>query len=257
MSNDPADEIRSTDSDNFLEPPNDELERFDATPSDTKSSHQPDDDQHETAPNKSACPSILWLTALVEGGLLVLALVLGGILSFHDPRQPLAEILDWPWLSATVFGTMAAIPALILAMGLPKMRWNWSRSFSTKVERLVIPLFAGISVPGLAWISICAGVGEEMLFRWCLQGGLESLFTFPGGWLIALIVASIVFGILHWVDRTYAILATLAGLYFGALMLASGTVLVPIIAHAIYDFVVLLWLTRIRAKQIDPTMNRR
>ena len=240
---------------NLSESPNDGVRRFDATPSVTKRSNQPDDDRLETAPNKSVRPSILWLTALVEGGLLVLALVLGGILSFHDPRQPLSEISNWPWLSATVFGTISAVPALMLAIGLSKMRWNWSRSFSTKVERLVVPLFAGISVPGLAWISICAGVGEEMLFRWCLQGGLDSLFDFPGGWLIALIIASTVFGILHWVDRTYAILATLAGLYFGALMLVSGTVLVPIIAHAIYDFVVLLWLTRIRAKPIDPTMN--
>ena len=57
------------------------------------------------------------------------------------------------------------------------------------------------------------------------------------------------FGLAHSVTRTYAILATIIGLYFGWLWLATGNLLVPITTHAVYDFLALVYFVRIRARE--------
>ena len=44
----------------------------------------------------------------------------------------------------------------------------------------------------------------------------------------------------------YAMLAALVGGYLGWLHLASGNLLVPILAHALYDFVALRLLLRVK-----------
>ena len=58
------------------------------------------------------------------------------------------------------------------------------------------------------------------------------------GWQLA----SLLFGVCHWLNTTYAILAVLAGVYFGLLLIADGNILTPIVAHAAYDFLALVYL---------------
>jgi membrane protease YdiL (CAAX protease family) len=54
------------------------------------------------------------------------------------------------------------------------------------------------------------------------------------------------FGALHALTPTYAILATLAGAYLGSVWLITGNLLVVIIAHGFYDFIALVYLLRVR-----------
>src|SRR5262249_40898930 len=92
----------------------------------------------------------------------------------------------------------------------------------------------------LAVISLVAGFGEEMLFRGVMQGVL-------GRWLGAgygLTIAAVAFGLLHLITPTYALLATLCGVYFGGLILLTENLLVVIVPHALYDFLALLYLVR-------------
>ncbi len=98
------------------------------------------------------------------------------------------------------------------------------------------PLKAGIAACCLA---LAAGVGEELLFRGVLQEEISSRVL--GGQSSGLVLSSIIFGALHAVTPTYAVLAGVAGLYFGALYNLSGhCVLVPVVAHALYDAVALI-----------------
>jgi hypothetical protein len=60
----------------------------------------------------------------------------------------------------------------------------------------------------------------------------------------ALIVASIVFGCCHWLNSTYAVLGTLVGIYLGGLLILTDHLLVPIVAHAVYDFVAIVYMVR-------------
>ena len=61
-----------------------------------------------------------------------------------------------------------------------------------------------------------------------------------GDW-IAIVGVAILFGLLHAVNAAYAVLATLMGLYLGWLWMATGNLAVPIVAHAVYDFLALVF----------------
>jgi membrane protease YdiL (CAAX protease family) len=93
-------------------------------------------------------------------------------------------------------------------------------------------------------ISLIAGVGEEMLFRGFLQTCLATWIGEPYGLILALVVASLTFGACHWLTTTYAALATLVGLYLGVVFYGSGNLLVPVVAHAVYDFAALMYLVK-------------
>ena len=63
-----------------------------------------------------------------------------------------------------------------------------------------------------------------------------------GRWLPesgALVLASLVFGLVHAASRVYALFAALMGLYLGAVFLLRNSLIPPILAHGLYDFVAL------------------
>jgi uncharacterized protein len=92
-------------------------------------------------------------------------------------------------------------------------------------------------------VALAAGIGEELLFRGLMQHGLAQWWSGHWwGWLAAWLLTALVFGICHWISGMYAIMAFLAGLYLGALLLVFDNLLVPITAHALYDLAALLYL---------------
>jgi uncharacterized protein len=110
------------------------------------------------------------------------------------------------------------------------------------VEERIAPVFAGCRPAELALIAAMAGLGEELLFRGVLQPALAE-HILP--WLAAVVVG-LSFGAVHWITPTYAALAGIVGTYLGILALVSGNLLAPIVAHALYDLVALLLLTRVK-----------
>jgi len=115
------------------------------------------------------------------------------------------------------------------------------------VGRQILPLFKNASLLQLGLLSVLAGVGEEALFRGVLQTWLVQHVGIYPGWILA----SIAFGLAHYVNRAYAIVATLIGLYLGWLYLVSGNLLLPVIAHALYDFVALIVLLREGQRELN------
>jgi membrane protease YdiL (CAAX protease family) len=87
------------------------------------------------------------------------------------------------------------------------------------------------------------------LFRGLLQTGLSTVSS----WWLGLIITSIIFGLLHFVSLLYAVLATLIGLYLGFLFIIFDNLAVPMIVHALYDFVALLYLVRMRSGASNST----
>jgi membrane protease YdiL (CAAX protease family) len=95
----------------------------------------------------------------------------------------------------------------------------------------------------LVVLSLAAGFGEEFLFRGWVQQGLFSLMGAEKSiiWgLVGLLIASILFGLAHPISPLYVLLATLMGLIFGGLYWVTGNLLAAIVAHAVYDAVILL-----------------
>jgi len=116
------------------------------------------------------------------------------------------------------------------------------------LEVSVRPFLQGATILDLFFLSLFAGIGEELLFRGVLQGALSMQF----GTLFGLIIASLLFGLGHWITRSYALIASLIGLYLGYLWLLTSNLLVPIVTHALYDFVALLIF--LKAMKERPTV---
>lgn len=177
---------------------------------------------------------LVLLAGAFEGGLAVLAWGLGLLL-----RHPVGREIRWDARDGAL-GAAACLPLLLLFMVC--VRWPVGplariRRFSEEVIR---PLFAPCAVMDLAAISLLAGVGEETLFRGVIQGAL-------GRWLgpwTGLAMASVLFGLLHSITLTYAVLATLMGAFLGWLYVVNGNLLLVIVTHGLYDFVALLVLVK-------------
>ena len=121
-------------------------------------------------------------------------------------------------------------------------RWGPAVRFGRMVQERIGPLFAGAGPGSLLLVALAAGVGEEALFRGVIQDALGARMP-PAA---AITLAAVLFGALHWVSGAYAVLACLVGAYLGVLYETTGTLLAPIVTHALYDLVALLVLTRVK-----------
>jgi membrane protease YdiL (CAAX protease family) len=113
-------------------------------------------------------------------------------------------------------------------------------------------LFRQCRIVELAVIALLAGLGEEMLFRDIVQGWITDKVGGPYGAAIGLTAAATIFGLLHSITPAYAFMAGGIGLYFGAIWLITGNLLVPIASHALYDFVALIYLVHLRVINDQP-----
>ena len=164
--------------------------------------------------------------------MLALAIAVGWVLSV-DPFAGLAFRL-----AHLGVGLAATVPPVVALWLLERSTVPGVLEFRRVVEELVGPLFANAPVRHMVALALTAGVAEEALFRGVVQGGLTGLT----GWLPALLIASVLFGVVHWLTGLYALLAGVVGLYLGGLYLLTGNLLVPIVVHALYDLVALGYL---------------
>jgi membrane protease YdiL (CAAX protease family) len=122
-----------------------------------------------------------------------------------------------------------------------------------QVEWLVREMFPDASAGQFALVAALAGVGEELLFRGALQTKLGD-WTTP---VVGLVLTSILFGLAHALSRLYLAFAVVVGLYLGWLALQYHDLVAPMIAHGLYDFVALVYLSRTisRRRQKTPTSS--
>lgn len=166
-----------------------------------------------------------------EGGIAVLAWLLAWLLGV-----PLGEVLHVTW-SALGWSVALTVPPLLIMGAASEIGWEPLRRIRREIDEL-LALFGGATLADLAMVSLVAGVGEEALFRGVLQPVFAS-WTSPSWGLAG---ASVLFGLMHFVTPTYALLATAIGAYLGWLFLDTGNLVVPMGVHALYDFVALVYL---------------
>ena len=176
-----------------------------------------------------------------ECALVVLAIAVGRLAGV----SPFASLrLDD---SGVVAGILAVLPMLALLAWCLRTSYLPMRRLVALVEERLGPHLAGASTSGIVLLAALAGLGEELLFRGVIQTWLAARYPL---WL-ALLLASALFGLGHWLSAAYAVLAGLIGLYLGVVFLVTGNLLAPIVAHAAYDVVALSVLVR-RAPPSDP-----
>jgi hypothetical protein len=170
---------------------------------------------------------LLKLAILSEGGALLIALVLS--LFFRITLLPVTA----DFTRDIIIGTAAALPPLIFFFtSLSKMaeKFPLVRSLRKTMTTDIRAIFSESNIIDLIIISVCAGIGEEFLFR----GVIQAKF--------GIIIASVVFGLVHFITPAYVIIATLMGFYIGILFNIFGSLLIPIQMHFVYDLGALIYL---------------
>lgn len=181
--------------------------------------------------------SFFWRAILLEGSLLVIAWLLAWCLGV-----PLFADFQWEAKSAWI-GLVSVLPMLAF---LGWILWSEYPPFAEIrdcCDSLVRQCFRRESWFSIALLSAVAGVGEEVLFRAVLQGGL-SVHTDP---VVGVLAASFLFAACHALTKGYFAAAFCIGIYLGMIWQAAGNLLAPIVAHAVYDFLA-LWCFLRRAK---------
>ncbi len=180
------------------------------------------------------------VAAAFEGGLVAVALAAGWLVG----QPPLASF-SWS-LADLGWGVLATLGPLAVLWFCLRSRLRPLVELTRVVDDLLVPLFRRCGLGELAAISLLAGIGEEMLFRGVIQRTIADWIDAPGGLWIGLTAAAVLFGLAHCVTVTYALLAGLIGFYLGGIWLIHENLLVPITTHALYDFLVLVYLVKLR-----------
>lgn len=175
----------------------------------------------------------------IEAALAAVALGLG-----YAFGAPAAATLAWS-PSAIAIGVLATAPMLALFAVFMVLELAPFRAIRELLDRFIGMYFEGATWKGIALVSLAAGFAEELLFRGFLQAALEPLV----GVVPAVLLASLAFGLAHAVTATYVVIATLFGIYFGWLWLATGNLLTVVTAHALYDFVALMLMIEAKRRQ--------
>lgn len=184
------------------------------------------------------------LAILFEGGVALLGIVLGWFCGY-----PPGKLIQWSW-EAVGQGLVATVPLVVLLAVFLKAPLRSFQVITRLLDEFLAPLFGGGGLLELIVLCGLAGLGEELLFRGVIQTGLTDWLPARWGLALGLLAASVLFGLAHAITPTYAVLAGLIGLYLGWLWIHTQNLLVPIVAHGVYDFVVLSYWIRIRGPRL-------
>lgn len=150
--------------------------------------------------------------------------------------------LDAGFLTGFGIGAAISVTGLIIVLRRARRRGvqaSKSRQSSPVWQRLFPDFSALIPVTAkeralFALVAISAGICEEVVYRAWLLDLLHGSAGLSGATLV--IVAAVLFGLGHYYQGYSGIVITsLLGLAFCGLYIASGTLLVPIIVHALID----------------------
>lgn len=132
------------------------------------------------------------------------------------------------WLA----GLLWTAPMFVLFLAAMWARWRPLVEIRQFLESSLGPPLAQASHFTLLFVALSAGICEELLFRGTLQPAM------------GLVWSSLLFGLLHAVTPTYAVVATLLGLFLGWEMLSTGDLVAPMLTHSLYDWLAFLELRR-------------
>lgn len=131
--------------------------------------------------------------------------------------------------NAFLMGAALALGITIASSIVYRLWPAYRQSADFYLELIIKPLVW----PDLIWLGLLPGLSEELLFRGVMLPALGLDWS-------ALIISSLLFGVLHLSGMEqwpYAAWATVVGFALGYCAIATGNVLVPIVAHILTNFV--------------------
>lgn len=191
------------------------------------------------------------MAVVVEGGLALVALVAAWI--FHVPLRSMLPSAAAQLLASVFRGLLATVPMLIVFWVFVNSNWPMMRQLHKQVQWLIEEMFPSRSIAQFATVALLAGIGEELLFRGAIQSILVN-WTTP---MIGLAIASLLFGLAHALSKLYFLFAAIVGAFLGWMLLRYNDLVAPMVAHSVYDFVALVYLSlqEPAPHQPDPTQT--
>ncbi len=155
-------------------------------------------------------------------GFTLLQLLVAWSVDGVSPSADLRKALSWDWRIA-IASAAGLVGGAIAGVGIAVLIRR-SPPFGTIAER-VVPLadWASFRPVDYVLIALCAGLGEEVLFRGALQP------------VTGVIAQAVLFGLLHWTCKAHVGIAVSAGLAFGFIAEVSGSVWPGVAAHFAVD----------------------
>ncbi len=178
---------------------------------------------------------LVLLTIGVQGGLLLAGILLGWYLEIPVWGRTHFLVYD------IVLGTLIGLVMTFFSIGLLKLPLRMLDPLRRDAAQ-AMGLLGKLSVPLILFVSIAAGVSEEVFFRGVLQVYLSDALGLYSG----IFLASVIFGLLHFVSVSYVTYVIIFGCLFGLVYVWTGNLLIVIIAHLVYDFAILVWGIHIR-----------
>jgi len=110
-------------------------------------------------------------------------------------------------------------------------------------DQVVYPLCANLNFLSAVLLGILSGIGEEFFFRGIINIELSRIFPE----ILAISLGSFIFAYIHFIGSVRRFLPVLLlyflfGLYFSYIFQANGSLLVPIITHALYNISAILFI---------------
>jgi len=164
------------------------------------------------------------------------------------PWQALFYSELWPWRIA--MGLVLTVPFAIapywLELAVSRALRNRSRLAASGLEHVrESATTIGTGPVRFALVAVATAVAEETLFR----GAVLFEVTNSRGPLLALLAVGVIFGLHHMSFGLPAIAGKLlAGLLWGLLMLFTGVLVVPLVAHLFFQLLVYRRMVRMRER---------
>jgi len=174
----------------------------------------------------------------VELGASAVLLAVGGAWSALRGLDLVAAMR--PTALALATGTVAG---LVLATTIPLVTAPWAhrmlvlRGLRRAWDWLESGLGPSLGIREVLVLALCSAVSEEIFFRGVLQRE------------IGIVAASVIFGLLHPLGIAYVVWAAAVGAGFGALFVATGSLVAPAAAHGVYNLLALVYLRRRSTRQ--------
>ena len=136
------------------------------------------------------------------------------------------------WTATVELMVLIPLSLVLLRSGRPRIRRLVARQ--TRAVWAILPSTRAERRAFVA-VAVTAGVSEEVLYRWFLP--LYVRWLAPGLGAPALVaITGLAFGAVHWYQGRWGVIATtLAGVGFGAVTMATGTLLPAVIVHTLVD----------------------
>jgi len=136
--------------------------------------------------------------------------------------SPSVAAVELHWARDLGIGVVLGVVIVLLSNVLTQFT-AWGENLARSMARALGP----ISTPDCLLLAFASGLAEELFFRGALQPR------------VGLVVASLLFGIVHFIPRREFLpwtgFALIVGFAFGALYAATGNLLAPVAAHVVIN----------------------